>query len=375
MRVLLMSITTGEGHNAAAKAIQAALERNGHECLFVDAYKEIDTRLYGIVSRGYLFSVSNMKRAYSGVYSHLEKRKQNSYRRSVTRLMNRALSGKIRKIVDGFSPDAIVYTHCFCGVLLDVLREREGLSPILFGVLTDFVMHPYWEECLRTDYIVVAGETSVASAEKKGFRTEQILPFGIPVREEFREKTDKKEARRILGLREDVSTVLLVGGSMGYGNIKNIAKRIDGQSLPLQILAVCGNNARAYGQLAEVSFKHPTRIYGFTDKIALLMDAADAVVTKPGGLTASEALAKRLPLILTDGIPGIEARNAELLLNNGVAVRLSETYPEETAIRELFGNPVRLAAINSCIDSVCRPHSTETLCRFIEKCVSEKGKL
>ena len=160
-----------------------------------------------------------------------------------------------------------------------------------------------------------------------------------------------------------------------YGNIKNIAKRIDGQSLPLQILAVCGNNARAYGELAEVSFKHPTRIYGFTDKIALLMDAADAVMTKPGGLTASEALAKRLPIILTDGIPGIEARNAELLLNNGVAVRLSETYPEETAIRELFGNPVRLAAINSCIDSVCRPHSTETLCRFIEKCVSEKGKL
>ena len=371
MRVLVMSITAGEGHNAAAKAICRAFEARGNECLFVDAYKEINRRLYGIVSRGYLFSVSSLPRAYSGVYTHLEKRKRNSYRRSVTRLANRALAGKIRRIVEGFSPDVIVYTHCFCGVLLDVLREREGLSPLIFGVLTDFVMHPYWEECLRTDYIVVAGEASVASAERKGFRREQILPFGIPIREEFSVNTGKSEARRLLGLREETTTLLLMGGSMGYGDIKKSILSLDRLPIPLQLIAVCGSNARAEHELNGLSLEKPALIYGYTDKIGLLMDAADAIVTKPGGLTLSEALAKRLPLVLTEGIPGIEARNAELLLNNGAAIRLSSAYPIETAVRQLLQSPVRLRAMQDCIDCIRHPYATDTLCRYIENCVGE----
>lgn len=371
MRVLLMSITAGEGHNAAAKALASAFRGRGHECLLVDAYKEIDTRLYGIVSRGYLFSVSAMPRAYSGVYTHLEKRKRNSYRRSVTRLFNRALSGRIKRIIEDFSPDAIVYTHCFCGVLLDVLREREGLSPLVFGVLTDFTMHPYWEECLRTDYVVVAGEASVFSAERKGFRREQILPFGIPTRAEFQEKTEKSEARRLLGLAEDRLSVLLMGGSMGYGDLKSSVMRLDALSLPLQTVAVCGNNEKAERELCGLSTKKPLSVYGFTDKIALLMDAADVIVTKPGGITSSEALLKRLPLLLTEGIPGIETRNAELLLNSGAAIRLSETYPIEVAVRALLENPVRLRAMQDCIDAVRRPDAAESFCRFIEGRIAE----
>ena len=371
MRVLLMSITAGEGHNAAAKALASAFTARGHETLLVDAYKEIDTRLYGIVSRGYLFSVSAVPRAYSGVYTHLEKRKRNSYRRSVTRLFNRALSGKIKRIIEDFSPDAIVYTHCFCGVLLDVLREREGLSPLVFGVLTDFTMHPYWEECLRTDYIVVAGEASVFSAEKKGFRREQILPFGIPTRADFRDKTEKSEARQRLGLREDALVFLLMGGSMGYGDLKSTVLRLDALSVPLETVVVCGNNQKAEREMRGLSTEKPLHVYGFTDKIALLMDAADAILTKPGGITTSEALVKDLPLILTEGIPGIETRNAELLLNGGVAVKLSPTYGIEDAVRELFADPVRLSAIRSCIASLRRPDAAVSLCRFIEMRASE----
>jgi processive 1,2-diacylglycerol beta-glucosyltransferase len=123
--------------------------------------------------------------------------------------------------------------------------------------------------------------------------------------------------------------------------------------------------------MRRLSTEKPLCVYGFTERISLLMDAADAVITKPGGITVSEALAKRLPLILTEGIPGIEARNAELLLNSDVAIRLSDAYGIEAAVSQLFMDNVRLSAMQSCIDRIRCPNAAISLARFIETCVTE----
>ena len=367
-----MSITAGEGHNATARAVVTALRERGHECRLVDAYKEIDTRLHSIVSRGYLFSVSRLRRAYSGVYSRLEARRRNAYRNSATRLVNRAVSGRIQRTLDDYRPDVIVYTHCFCGILLDVIKEKNGLRPRTVGILTDFAMHPYWEECLRTDYVVIPNDLCIPSARAKGFTDKQIKPIGIPIKPIFAEKTEKREARRAIGLDGETVTLLLMGGSMGYGNLASTVKRLDSLPVELQIICVTGNNAKARAEIEGLRLSKKTVVYGFTDKVGLLMDAADIIISKPGGLTASEALAKRLPMILKNPIPGIEDRNKEFLLNNGVAVAVTKTYSLENAVCQLLKNERRIRAMLDCIDCIRRPYATASLCDLVEQCCTEK---
>jgi processive 1,2-diacylglycerol beta-glucosyltransferase len=112
-------------------------------------------------------------------------------------------------------------------------------------------------------------------------------------------------------------------------------------------------------------------VYGYVDYIDLMMDAADCVVTKPGGITSSEALAKGLPMIMTNPIPGHEMRNAEFMLNNGIALYATKSFPLDEAIFSLFRHPDRIEDIRATIDIYGRRNSTENLCDFLMGKVNE----
>ena len=115
--------------------------------------------------------------------------------------------------------------------------------------------------------------------------------------------------------------------------------------------------------------------FGFVDNIDLLMDASDCIISKPGGLTTSEALAKRLPIIIVNPIPGQEERNTEFLVNNGVAIAVSSTFPVTEAVFQLFTNPKRIEIMKQSIDLISKPNSTEMVCDFIaERALLNGGK-
>ncbi len=374
MKVLILSITTGEGHNSTAKALKKQFEEKGHECEILDTYLNINKGLYDVVAKGYLLTVDKFKKIYAKVYTKLEKRTENSHEINFPRIANKVIAKKTYNTIVDYNPDVIIYTHAFCGMLLDVIKQKEGKDFLSIGIVTDYVMHPFWEECLRTNYVVIPNELLIPAAKRKGFTSEQILPIGIPIDPKFSKISDKAEMRARLGLDINKNTVLIMGGSMGYGSLSDIIKRIDVLELDLQIICVCGNNAEEREKIDSITFDKKVLNFGYVSNVDELMDAADCIVTKPGGLTTSETLAKRLPMIICNPIPGHEQRNAEFLQNNGTGMAIGGSYTIADAIHQLFSVPRHIEMMRHNIDVIRKPDSTKDICEFAEGLVRSKNE-
>ncbi len=362
MKVLVLTITAGGGHNSTAQAVRRGLEALGIECEVLDAYYYLSKVLGDTVSGGYHFAV---KSAYRTVYRQLEQRKSNSFKMSPTRLTNMALAQKLRKFTDEYDPDVIVCTHIFAGIMVDIMKQLGETRAKTIGILTDFSFHPYWEEALRFDYVVTPSELLLDKALKKGFREDQILPYGIPIDPKFAVEIPREEAARASGLDPDMKTLLYMSGSMGHGDIVKTVRAIDESEFDFQTVVVTGNNAHALKKLKRMKLKKKFTLLGFTDKVDVLMSAADIIITKPGGLTTSESLARRLPMILDDPIPGHEDRNTEFLLNFGAAMLITDTFPIDEILYVIFNFPRRLELMRKSIELIRKPDSTATLCEFI----------
>lgn len=368
MNFLILSVTAGEGHNATARAIQAELERRNADCMILDTFDYISPELAKLISEGYLLVTEKAKTAYKLGYRMAEKRRPSSEHLPM-KIMNIAMSDDLADFIHNNPCDVIVFTHPFAGMILDVMKERSIIDNRTLGILTDFTFHPYWEDCTRNDYVVTPDKLLLPQARRKGFRDEQVLPFGIPIAPAFSEKTDKAEARRSLGIDENLPTLLLMGGSMGYGNMAETVAKIDRMACDsdFQLLIVCGNNEGARAEIEQLSETalHKMKIFGFVKNIPTLMDASDCLISKPGGLTTSESLAKGLPMVIVNPIPGQEERNAEFLLNSGCAVRTSKTCPIDECLYQLLSSPTHLDAMRLSISAIGKPDAAEKLGRFL----------
>ncbi len=364
MKVLILTITTGQGHNQAAKILREYLEKNpGVQAETLDAFEYINQGLKEIVSRGYLMSAKRLPKIYGKAYRLAEKRdSENGY---IMRATSSIMAKKLIKFVEEYDADVIVCTHVFAAMLVTDIEKSLNRDIKTVGIVTDFTVHPYWEET-ELDYYVTANEFLTNQATKKGIVEDKVLPIGIPIDPKFVECCNKAQARAELGI-EDIRTVLVMSGSMGYGKIARMVKQLDSSDMEFQIISVCGNNQRLKKRIDKMKKTHKIYNFGFTDKIALMMDAADCIVTKPGGITSSEALAKKLPMIIANPIPGQEDRNVEFLMNNGAAFKVSSTFSVDEAIYEMFTNKTRFKQLVEISGVLGKPESTLKIVELILK--------
>ncbi|MDR1245722.1 MAG: glycosyltransferase [Clostridiales Family XIII bacterium] len=366
MKALILSISTGQGHHAVGAAIANTFESMGVSCTTMDAYEYVDPKLSKLLSKGYLISAAHAPRWLSSrAYNALVKKTSPSGKLSVQQLTSRYFAWDLNKFVQKDKPDIIVCTHVLSSIIVSVMRAHAWTDAITAGVVTDFTVHPLWEETRDIDYYVTPSELLDFQMARKGLDICKILPFGIPIKPQFSRKTDCDEARRSLGLDAGLPTVLLISGSMGHGGIDVSTERLDALSLDMQIMVVCGNNKEMYRKLKRKKFKKRFDIYGYVDYVDLMMDAADCIITKPGGITSSEALAKGLPMIMINPIPGHETRNAEFMLNNGIALYATNSFPLEEAVFSLFKHPDRLEDLRATIGLYAKKDASRRLCEFL----------
>ncbi len=364
MKVLILTITAGHGHNQTAGAIYNYLKTQGHNALTLDAYEYINPVLKDSINYGYLISTSISPRVYGKFYRLAEKREKADSPVSILKITNSILAKKIHAFLEDYRPDVIICTHVYAALLISYLKSHGYTIPTL-GIITDFTMHPYWEET-DIDYYVLANESLVHQAVKKGLPKEKLLSFGIPIHPKFSVSSSRQVARKALGIA-DKPTILVMSGSMGYGNIaKNIRSLLEMEG-DFQIISVCGNNKNAKKKIDKLVKTKPLYNFGFVNNVDTLMDASDIIVSKPGGLTTSEALAKDLPMVIVSPIPGQEERNTEFLVNNGLARAVTSTYPVDEAVYQLLHDERKLDAIRQTIRLYQKPHATKDLAEFITK--------
>lgn len=371
MKVLLLSIKAGYGHHSTAKAIMEYFEANGHQCEMLDIFDYINHRLGISIQDGYLMSTKYIPKTYGKAYGKLTRKDEPYDPHSIVAVFSRFVSKRLEKYVRQYNPDLIIGTHSYAGVCISILADIGAISCPSIGIVTDFTVHPFWESTFL-DYYVIPDELLCYEMQKKGIPKEKLLPFGIPIRKQFSVKKDKKLARRELGMK-DMPTVLVMMGSMGYGNIKRQLDEIDECSSDFQIICVCGSNKKLKAAVDEYEWKKRVYSYGFVDNVDVMMDASDFIITKPGGLSTSEALAKGLPMIAMNPIPGQEDRNLSFLVNNGAAIMVNQNYSIADAVNIMFNCQWRRTLLQESVSHLGKPLATSDLYYFSCEKVLEKS--
>lgn len=337
----------------------------------LDIFDYINHRLGNSIQDGYLISTKYLAKTYGKAYGRLASKDEPYDRHSLMSVFSRFISNRLEKFVREYSPDLIIGTHSYAGICISILADNAAIDCPSVGIVTDFTVHPFWESTFL-DYYVIPDEQIAFEMQKKGIARKKLLPLGIPVRKQFSEKIERNEARAALGI-EDIPTVLVMMGSMGYGNIKQLLAEIESSAYDFQILCVCGSKKKIKSAVDEYDWKKKVYSYGFVDNVDVMMDAADFIITKPGGLTTSEALAKGLPMITMNPIPGHEDRNLGFLVNNGAAIMVNKNFTIAEAVNLILGCPWRRELMEESVRHLGKRTAAHDLYEFCVKKVEEKS--
>lgn len=371
-KILIVSIKAGYGHHSTGQALVDYFEEKGCICSMLDTFDYINPILGDSIQDSYVLITKFLPEAFGKIYGKLDKKDTKYNKYSLVSILSNLVSKQLRDFITQFAPDAVIGTHSYACMVMTYLKEKGYLNCPTLGIVTDFTVHPFWEST-DIDYYITPDRLLNLQMTKKGIPEEKVLPYGIPIKQKFSVSLPKQEAREILGI-QDKQTILVMMGSMGYGNIDEQLKSLDAVDGDFQILCVCGNNEKIYKSISKHQWTKTLYPYGFVDNVDVMMDAADCIITKPGGLTTSEAMAKGLPIILMHPIPGQEDRNMEFLINNGSAVMVTDTFPLDEAIYEIFHNDWHLRLMRESISHLGKPYATKDVGEFVMKLMEQPSE-
>jgi processive 1,2-diacylglycerol beta-glucosyltransferase len=261
--------------------------------------------------------------------------------------MRGMIGRKIFRLVQDTNPNAIIGTHPFPLMAIMKYKERGVIDAPILSVITDYTAHPAYMQKNIDAYIT--GDSDVSYVLKNsGIPGEKIYSYGIPISKDFLDTRSINAVREQLAL-EDKFTVLLMGGSFGAGNIKANLVELINSSYDFQIVVVTGRDHALKDKLEklvkELNTQKSVHILGYTEDMPELLSIGNVLVTKPGGLTTTEAIIKGIPMVIPYYIPGQEQENVDFLLNNGLAIKTSKNYPLSTIIEMLMDSPWRMEEI------------------------------
>lgn len=320
MQLLILSCNTGEGHNSAAKAIKEYCELRGDCCDIKDALAYLSEEASKLISKGHIFVYRRLPRLFGVGYRFEEKHPPKEGDNS---LMYEIVKRGIKSLNDALCEskyDAVICTHVFSAMMMTELRLRNLVRIPTYFVATDYTCSPGVAETLLDGYFI-PHSALCEEFSQNGIERELLVPTGLPVKPAFYEKINRKEAKCKLKLPDDRRMVLLMCGSMGCGPIKELCATLPNR-LPddAHLAVICGNNRHLYNSLTKNGIPHNVTIVGYTTRISLYMDASAVLLTKPGGLSSTEAAVKHIPMVFINAVPGCETRNLDFFISNGLAV-------------------------------------------------------
>lgn len=369
-KILLLHISVNSGHHRAALAVEKALEllEPDIEVLNINAVNYTNPFVEKVLNRTYMGVIKNKPEVWEYLYDNPKVFRGMSKLRD---LIHRFNSGKLKTLLDEFKPDAIACTQAFpCGMVADY-KNSFGLKVPLIGILTDCYPHSYWLFD-SVDYYIVNSQAATNRLAEHGIPREKIRIFGIPIDPKFADRVDIEGITAGMGIDRRVPVVLVMGGGQGLGPIPEIVSSLNRISRPVQLIIVAGSNKRLFNWIERRRHNFGMRsfVYGYVSNINELMAISTLIVTKPGGLTISEALSKGLPIVIINPIPGQEAKNTEYLLSEGAAIKANSTGDAALLTEALLCNSLKLEQMRQNAIRIAKPDSAVDIARLILKCTN-----
>ncbi len=374
MNILILSASTGGGHMRASRAIENYMSEHDKSAnvKIVDSLLYINPILNKTVTSGYVYLATKTPKIYGKIYELTNK--EDRWISFVSRL-NYLFANKLLPLIDEFKPDVIITTHPFPTEMVSILKSKKLVNIPLVCIMTDYAPHKTWVN-QKVDAYIVSNDDMVKEMSNIGVREEVIYPYGIPIEQVFFEKKDKDLVLDELELNPNLPTILMMAGSFGVTNVFKIYEDIINIDRDFQVIVITGRNQKLYDEFAKVinKSKKQTKLIYFTDEVNKFMQAADMIITKPGGLTITEALASNIPMAIFDAIPGQEEENADFLINHNMAIKLEKGQSCDNLIEELLINKEKLNDMKEACRSFDKNDSSKNICALINELV-ENNKL
>jgi len=371
-RVLILSASAGAGHLRAAEAVEKAMVQLGaaREIRNLDTLQYTSKLFHNLYSKAYLEVVDRAPDVYGWLYDHFDRPWKNQRRRLALEKFN---ARSFVKMIQEYDPEMTICTYYLPAEIISWLREKRRLRTRQAIVITDFDVHAMWL-CRHYEHYFVALEETRAHLMELGVPADKVTVSGIPIDPVFAEPKDKDQMRRKFGLAPDLLTLLVSAGGFGVGPVEKLIQALAKMRHNVQAVIVCGRNEelkkRVERQIADLASDCRVRLVpiGFTTEMDSYMSASDMVLGKPGGLTTSEALAKGLAMVIVNPIRGQEERNADHLLEEGVAIRCNNLPVLAYKIDKLLDDPGKLDAMQAHAGRLARPRAAlelvQKLCRL-----------
>src|SRR5215213_1187189 len=363
--VLILSSAIGSGHMRASAAVVRGVELLDPEktCSIVDFPHEVSPGVERLLRDAYLRALKLWPTAYGMLYES----SGTGQRGTLVQQVQTAGLKTLERLVSSTGAQALVAPHFYgAGVLGSYKEQNPGMFCAV--VLTDYVPHPIGVP-LNLDLYVVADDAAAEVVAKLGVPEERIHPTGIPIDPIFEEPADPAQARKeILNLDDDdLPVVLVMGGGLGGGDLEEVVSLLLEASEAMHLVVLCGSNERTRRRLARLATRrgHEATFLGFTDRVRELMAAGSVLVTKPGGMSCTEALASRLPQVLYHPIPGQEEDNAAAIVRYGAGITVRETPQILGQTLKILTSENQRRKMVEAADAAHRPHSARAAASLI----------
>jgi processive 1,2-diacylglycerol beta-glucosyltransferase len=402
--VLILSSAIGSGHMRASAALTKGVELLALEleCLTVDFPREVSPVVETLLRQAYLDSLKLMPDVYGKIYRMSEVRasKQGTIRRTsdvyerisqISELWAARYAGSYQgdhpdlhsrhprrsglrtlgRLAEKTKAKVLVAPHFYGARVLGNYKER---NPRAFTtvVLTDYVPHPVGVPP-NLDLYIVADEAAAEAVEKLGVPEKHIHPTGIPIDPTFEEVADVPGVRQDLlelppeSEGDDLPVVIVMGGGLGGGHLESVVASLLEASAAMNLVVLCGSNTNSCERLRHIAERRgrSATFLSFTDRVRDLMAASAVLVTKPGGMSCTEALASGLPQVLFNPIPGQEEDNTAAMVRYGAGVMVESTDDILGETLKILTSPSHRRRMVESAHSAHRPHSAKSAARLV----------
>lgn len=368
-KVLVLSASAGAGHVRAAQAVMRAFTEMGaaEEISHVDTLEYTNKIFRNLYSRAFIDLMEKAPDILGWLYDQWDRPWHNERQRIAFDTLN---TGPFIKMLKKSAADLVVCTHFLPAEIISFLKAKEKITCRQAIVVTDFDVHAMWL-CRHHEHYFVALDETREHLAKLGIPRDHLTVSGIPIDPVFTQHKEKHAMRVKHGLDADRVTILVSAGGFGVGPIEHIMTSLLEMRHPAQVLAMCGRNEDLLERIGEIAKSGGSRDVvihpiAYTTEMDEYMAASDLAIGKPGGLTMSEAMAKGLVFVIVNPIPGQEERNADHLLEEGVAIRCNNLPVLAYKIDQLLDDEARFAAMRANALRLARPRAAFTI---VEKLV------
>lgn len=367
-RILVLSASVGAGHLRAAQAVELALREVAPEAVVrnVDVLELTNAAFRRIYGKFYLDLVNKAPHVLGYFYDLLDQPSRSGKGRA-DRLRLAVEKLNLRKFVQLIRDepwDLAINTHFLPAEIIASLRRKGELSLPQVTATTDFETHRLWVNQPCEHYFTATAE-GARYLQHWGICAEQTTVTGIPIHPVFAQPKDRAECLARHGLAGDRPIVLQLSGGFGVGPIAKLYSVLLEVAHPIDLVVIAGRNEAVKKELEAIAPppRHRVKLLGFTDQIDELMAVADVVVSKPGGLTTSETLARGAVMAIVNPIPGQESRNSDYLLENGAAIKANNIGTLAYKIDGLLDDPARLTQLKANVGRLARPRAAYDVVR------------